>query len=225
MEALARDFLPSDMRAEMQACGICRKRSGAGTADRLKRRNGCWSLAKKSEFIRGVVGWAPIASADFPRIALKTGADGSSLKGLRHVIQDEPDDEFILGNDFNAGISALAGTKLVYDILIFERHLPAAIKFVDRHPNQIFVLDHIAKPRIKDGVLRAVARESVRTGAARKCLLQIVRNGDGSEYGELDEGGLAAVFRRSVGGVRTCTIDGWLGLAGVLARNDLPKMV
>ena len=65
------------------------------------------------------------------------------------MIQDEPDEEFIHGQDFNRGIASLAGTGLVYDILIYERHLAAAISFVDRHPNQVFVLDHIAKPRIK----------------------------------------------------------------------------
>jgi L-fuconolactonase len=57
-----------------------------------------------------------------------------------------------LRKDFNEGVSALREFGLRYDILIFERHLPAAIEFVDRHPNQTFVLDHVAKPRIKDKI-------------------------------------------------------------------------
>jgi len=72
---------------------------------------------------------------------------------LRHIIQAEPDDEFILRQEFGAGIKALSTSGLVYDILISERHLPAAIRFVDRHPNQVFVLDHLAKPRIKERAL------------------------------------------------------------------------
>jgi L-fuconolactonase len=55
--------------------------------------------------------------------------------------------------DFNRGVSALADTGLVYDILVFERQLPSALEFVDRHPRQIFLLDHIGKPRIKDALM------------------------------------------------------------------------
>ena len=68
-------------------------------------------------------------------------------------MQDEPDDAFLLRPDFNAGIALFQRYGLVYDILIFERQLPAAIFFVDRHPTQVFVLDHLAKPRIRDRVL------------------------------------------------------------------------
>ena len=67
------------------------------------------------------------------------------LKGLRHVVQDEPDDDFLNGAAFNRGIALLENTGLVYDILVFERQLPAAIRFVDKHPKQRFVLDHVAK--------------------------------------------------------------------------------
>jgi L-fuconolactonase len=59
----------------------------------------------------------------------------------------------MLRDDFNRGIALLKDFGLVYDILIFERHLPQTLQFVDRHPDQVFVLDHIAKPRIKDGYL------------------------------------------------------------------------
>jgi L-fuconolactonase len=71
------------------------------------------------------------------------------LKGLRHVVHDEPDDNFILRQDFNQGITAMLGTGLIYEILIYERHLPQTIEFVDRHPEQPFVLDHGGKPRIQ----------------------------------------------------------------------------
>src|SRR5216683_5610448 len=75
------------------------------------------------------------------------------LKGIRHVLHDESDDFYMLRDDFNRGISLLNDFDLCYDILICERHLPQTIQFVDRHPNQLFIVDHIAKPRIKDGVI------------------------------------------------------------------------
>ena len=146
MKALATDFLEADLEHEASGCKI------DGTVAVQARQSvdeTFWLLktAETSRLIRGVVGWAPIASPEFPKL-LGDLQMNPKLKGLRHLIQDEPDDEFILRADFNRGIAELQRSGLVYDILIFERHLPAAIAFVDRHPNQVFVLDHIGKPRI-----------------------------------------------------------------------------
>ena len=102
-------------------------------------------------------------------VFLEKYADGKILKGVRHVIQGEPDPEFILRKDFNRGISLLKKYSLVYDILIIERQLPNAIRFVDQHPNQVFVLDHIAKPLIgkkelspwKEHIMELAKRENV----------------------------------------------------------------
>jgi L-fuconolactonase len=81
------------------------------------------------------------------------------LKGVRHVVQDETDDRFILGEEFNRGISLLKDFDLVYDILIYERQLSASIEFVDQHPELIFVLDHIAKPKIIDEIFEPWATQ------------------------------------------------------------------
>jgi L-fuconolactonase len=89
------------------------------------------------------------------------------LRGLRHIVQDEPDPNYILRDDFNAGIRTMGRFGLVYDILIFERHLPQTIKFVDRHPKQVFVLDHIAKPRIRAGEI-SPWRENIQELARRQ---------------------------------------------------------
>lgn len=151
MEALARDFLPGDLHAEMRACGFDGS-VAVQASQTVEETDWLLELAGGSSFICGVVGWAPIASAEFPGV-LERWRGNPLLKGLRHIIQNESDEQFINRKDFNAGIAALAGSKLVYDILIYERHLPATIQFVDRHPNQVFVLDHIAKPRIKDQVI------------------------------------------------------------------------
>jgi len=109
-------------------------------------------LACRDPYIRGVVGWVPLTEPDVARDLEKFAAN-PRLKGVRHVVHDEPDDNYILREDFNRGVGLLAGRGLRYDILVFERHLPQTIQFVDRHPHQIFILDHIGKPLIKDRIL------------------------------------------------------------------------
>jgi len=109
-------------------------------------------LAHSHDFVRGVVGWVeltdPKVEGDLEHLSTHT-----KLKSVRHVLHDEPDDFYILREDFNCGIKLLQGFGLGYDLLIFERHLPQTIQFVDRHPNQIFILNHIAKPRIRQGMI------------------------------------------------------------------------
>jgi len=151
MQALRRDFMPQDLLAEMSAAGI----DGAvlvQVRETLEETGWMLDVADGCDAIRGVVGWAPIAGEEFPGVM--EAFDGrAKLKGLRHIIQSERDENYILREDFNSGIRALAGSGLVYDILIYERHLPQTIDFVDQHPEQVFVLDHIAKPLIATGVL------------------------------------------------------------------------
>jgi len=151
MGVLRRDFLPPDLYKELRSAGI----DGAVAVQAQQTlTETAWllSLADQFSFIRGVVGWAPIASEDFST-HLDHLRSHRKLKGLRHIIQSEPDDNFILNASFNRGIARLKNTGLVYDILIFDRHLPAATQFVDRHPQQRFVLDHVAKPRIRERVM------------------------------------------------------------------------
>jgi L-fuconolactonase len=75
------------------------------------------------------------------------------LVGVRHIVQDEPDDNFMLRDDFRRGIGRLADFGLTYDVLVYPRQLPAAIKLVEEFPRQLFVLDHLAKPAIAEGRL------------------------------------------------------------------------
>jgi len=148
---LQRDFLPKDLTAVMASAGV----DGAVAVQaRQTMEETRWllDLADECSAIRGVVGWAPIASEDFPGV-MEEFEHRPKLKGLRHVIQGEKDENYILREDFNSGIRSMLGSGLVYDILIFERHLPQSIDFVDEHPEQIFVLDHVAKPLIREGVV------------------------------------------------------------------------
>ena len=149
MEVLRRDFLPSDLKPLLDTGGI----TGAVAVQArqtLQETEWLLQMADENPWIRGVVGWAPITSPEFPEILAKL-RQNPRLKGLRHVVQDEPDENFILGEAFNRGIHALRETGLVYDVLIHARHLPQAIRFLDRHPQQAFVFDHCAKPRIASG--------------------------------------------------------------------------
>ena len=151
MAALRRDFLPEHLKAEIAAAGI----DGVVSVQaRQSVRETEWllSMADVNPFIKAVVGWVPLAKPDV-RDMLAAFAANPKFRAVRHVVQDEADDRFILGGDFNRGVSLLRDFGIVYDILIFERQLAASIEFVDRHPKQVFVLDHIAKPRIKDGVI------------------------------------------------------------------------
>jgi len=147
MTVIRRDFLPEELRHEIAKVGIQGVVS-VQARQTLEETDWLLDLADEHDFVHGVVGWVPLAGGDV-REHLDRLSARPKLKSVRHIIQDEPD-EFILRNDFNAGVGLLAAYHLAYDILIYERQLPQAVEFVDRHPNQVFVLDHLAKPRAKE---------------------------------------------------------------------------
>jgi L-fuconolactonase len=150
MAALRRDFLPAEFIDQLATAGI----DGAVTVQArqtLEETQWLLELANRYKEILGVVGWASIASRDFAT-SLDALAANPKLVGLRHVVQAEPQG-FLDSEDFNRGIRAIHGAGLIYDLLIAEHQLADAIRFVDRHPQQIFVLDHIAKPKIAAGAI------------------------------------------------------------------------
>lgn len=149
--ALRRDFLPGDLHKELRAMKIDGSIS-VQARQTVAETEWLLSLAAKHSFLKGVVGWVPLTSPTVERDIEKFAAD-KKLKAVRHVIQDEKEDDYILRDDFNAGVALLDKHGLAYDILIFDRHLPYAIEFVDRHPKQRFIVDHIAKPRIREGIV------------------------------------------------------------------------
>ncbi len=151
MDRVRRDFLPDHLEREISAVGIDGV-VAVQARQSLVETDWLLGLATANRFIKGVVGWVPLVSSALERELERLSTD-DRLKGVRHLLQDEPDDDYILREDFNRGINALESFDLIYDILIFERHLPQTIRFVDSHPRQIFILDHIAKPRIGEGLL------------------------------------------------------------------------
>lgn len=150
MAAIRRDFLPGDLRPLLDAAGIDAT-IAVQARQSIEETDFLLGLAAENDWIAGVVGWAPLGSSDADA-ALECMAAHPKLRGVRHVLQAEPD-EYFHRADFNAGIALLPQFGLTYDLLIVERQLPAAIKLVDRHPNQPFILDHIAKPLIESGQL------------------------------------------------------------------------
>lgn len=149
MGALQRDFLPADLQPEMR-----RARIDASIAvqvrQSLEETEWLLRLADLHPSIAGVVGWVDL-QADDVRAQLARLARHPRLVGIRHIVQAEPDDRFLLRPAFCRGVSALAEFDLAYDILIYPRHLAAAAEFVARFPAQRFVLDHMAKPAIRSG--------------------------------------------------------------------------
>jgi L-fuconolactonase len=95
------------------------------------------------------VGWVDLRSPEL-RGQLEKYSKHPKLVGVRHVVHDEPDDHFMLLPEFRRGIAQLREFGLTYDLLLFPKHLPVAVKLVTEFPNQPFVLDHIAKPGIRE---------------------------------------------------------------------------
>ena len=151
MKVIRRDFLPAHLHTEISQTGVDGVIS-VQARQCIEETEWLLKFARGNNFIKGITGWLPLIDSKVDQLINKYAYD-KNLKGLRHVIHDEPDDQFILREDFNRGVSYLKRYNLVYEILIFEKHLPYTIQFVDNHPNQLFVLDHIAKPKIKDNII------------------------------------------------------------------------
>jgi L-fuconolactonase len=150
MSILRRDYLAADLKHQLDLAGVSQAIS-VQARQSIEETQFLLSAANRYHFLPAVVGWLPFIDPAIESL-LENYTNEPKLKGFRHVLQDEPDPHYLLRKDFNRGIAALRN-RWVYDILIFERHLPQTITFVDRHPNQVFILDHIAKPRIQDGIL------------------------------------------------------------------------
>lgn len=157
MAVLKRDFLPGDLAPLLEANGL----SGSiavQARQSLEETRWLLELARENEFIRGVVGWVDLSSAEVVE-QLQAFAGNRKLVGVRHVVQAEPDDEYMLRPEFRSGIAQLAEFGLVYDLLLYPRHVPVAVQLVREFPDQPFVLDHIAKPPIAAGTLEPWARD------------------------------------------------------------------
>ncbi|NCU03063.1 MAG: amidohydrolase family protein [Chitinophagaceae bacterium] len=148
MQVIRKDFLPGDLAVvlkenKVQGCVAVQADQTETETDWLLE------LAAKNDFIKGVVGWVDLRSSNIEE-RLQHYQQFSKLKGFRHVLQGE-EPSFMLQKDFLNGISKLNQFGFAYDILIFPQHLEAALQLAKQFPQQRFVVDHVAKPTIKDG--------------------------------------------------------------------------
>ena len=157
MTSIRHDFLPVDLKPELERSGFDGS-VAVQVRQTLKETRWLLELAASSSYIRGVVGWVDLRSAQV-RTQLESFAENPKLVGIRHIVQSEPDDQFLLRPDFLRGISVLGEFDLAYDLLIYPKHLPVAAEFVRHFPSQRFVLDHMAKPPIKSGEIQSWARD------------------------------------------------------------------
>lgn len=160
MAGLRRDFLPEDLRPLAEGAGVC---ATVAVQARCSLKETCWllELAQANPLIQAVVGWVDLCD---PRVRPRLAelARNPRLRGLRHTLQDEPDDRFMLREDFRAGLRQLAAFNLSYDLLIHRRHLPIACELVARFPGQRFIVDHLAKPAVRSGTRQPWARDLAR---------------------------------------------------------------
>ena len=144
---IRKDFLPEDLQPLLDAKAIDGT-IAVQARQMLKETDFLLDLADKYSMIKGVVGWIPLCDPNAEDY-LAQFALHKKIVGFRHVVHDEADENFILRDDFNAGIKALSHYSLCYDVLIYEKHLPQTIQFIDKHPGLPMIVDHIAKPQIQ----------------------------------------------------------------------------
>jgi L-fuconolactonase len=157
MEVLRRDFLPDDLLPELRRAGF-QGSIAVQVRQSLEETRFLLELAERNPFVLGVVGWVDLLSPEAG--AQLDGLRGASkLVGVRHIVQSEPDDRFLLSDSFGRGLAMLQERGLAYDLLIYPRHLRVAAELVARFPTLRFVLDHAAKPEIRTGEIRGWAAD------------------------------------------------------------------
>lgn len=162
MSILKQDFLAKDLKREFDLNDI--SGSVAVQADQSEvETQFLLKLATENDFIKGVVGWVDLRSSNI-RERLEFFSSYNKLKGFRHIVQDEPDPEFMMKESFLNGISALSEYNFTYDILVFPKQLEATLKLVRKFPEINFVIDHISKPYIKSGQINEWKRFMLEIG-------------------------------------------------------------
>ena len=165
MPQLQRDLLPEDLQplleqAGFEGCIAVQARQSEDETDFLV------TLSQEFSFIRGIVGWVDLQDPGV-RERLQYYRQFRAVRGFRHIVQDEPDERFLVGEDFLRGVRMLGEFGYTYDILVYEKHLPVVVEFLEKCPDQPFVLDHLGKPEIPKGMSERW-REGIRAIAAHQ---------------------------------------------------------
>lgn len=194
---LAKDHLLAELgeattTAEVDATVVVQARQ------RIEESDWLLSLADQSEVIAGVVGWVPLIDRNVGESLSRLAAHGK-FKGVRHVLQDEPD-EYFLRDDFHHGLSLLPDLDLRFDLLLYQRQLAAAIQLVDRQPDLGIIIDHIAKPEIRKGRIDPAWKAGMAELAKRENILGVKISGMVTEAldAEPDEDTLRTYFEETL---------------------------
>ena len=171
---LARNQLLDELNEATSAAGV------DGTIviqarQKLEESEWLLSLADQSEIIAGVVGWVPLVDPNVAHL-LSHLAAYPKFKGVRHVLQEEPD-AYFLREDFHRGLALLPDLDLRYDLLIFQRQLPVAIQLVDRQHDLGIIIDHLAKPEIRNGKVDPAWKTGMAELAKREHILGVKISG------------------------------------------------
>jgi L-fuconolactonase len=150
--AIRRHFGPRELAPLLGANGVERTVL-VQTISSLEETQEFLATAARTEFIAGVIGWVDLTdpSVRDTLSELRMGIGGNKLVGVRHQVHDEVDERWLLRDDVLGGIRAVGDLGLAYDLLVRTRELPAALEVARRFTDIRFVIDHMAKPRIKAG--------------------------------------------------------------------------
>ena len=144
------DFLPGDLAKQISQVGVD-KTVFVQTQHNLEENRWALKLAEENPFLAGVVGWVDLASAECESQLLEF-KDNSKFVGIRHITQDEPDDDFIIREDVRRGLKVLEKHAVPFELLFYVKHLKHAARLAQEFPNLPMVIDHLAKPRIQEQV-------------------------------------------------------------------------
>ncbi|MCG8584347.1 MAG: amidohydrolase family protein [Pirellulales bacterium] len=148
---IRRDFLPDDLKTEIDDLNV-KHTVFVQTQHSVVENRWVLELAEKHSFIAGVVGWVDLASPECEDQLLEF-KDHPKFVGIRHVTHDEPDDDFIVRDDVKRGLAVLQKHSVPFDLLFFPKHLRHAKTLAEEFPVLPMVIDHLAKPRIKNGAM------------------------------------------------------------------------
>lgn len=195
--SIRKNFLGEDLIAATSAAGV------TGTVvvqarQCLEETDWLLETAAHHPVIRGVIGWVPLKDPQVGEVLGRYAAN-SHFKGVRHVLQGEAD-EYFTDVDFHRGLAGLPDLDLRYDLLLFQRQLPAGIALADRQPELGIVVDHIAKPEIRKGTIDPAWQRGMAELAKRENVIGIKISGMVTEVQdeEIDEPTLRAYFEETL---------------------------
>lgn len=170
-EILYRDYGPDDLRPQLARSGVARV-VAVQAAQTVAETAYLLALAHSTDFVAGVVGWVPFDAPDGPAELDRLAAD-PWLKGVRPMIQDIADDDWMLGAALVSTFEAVVAHDLAFDALVYPRHLQNLLRLIDRHPDLRLLVDHGAKPQIRDGAYKGWAAAMTRIARDTTALVKL----------------------------------------------------